>query len=72
MDDLIVSGAVGLVIFAIVIVLVVLGIAWFFRELAQALLTGNVYEFAMLAMVMVIAIMVYVSAGLWLRKNGTI
>ncbi|MFA5332631.1 MAG: hypothetical protein WC342_09650 [Methanoregula sp.] len=72
MDDLIVSGAIGLVVFYAAVILIILGIGWFILEMIAAILAGNIFGFAILALGAAIAAAMYVCVGLWLKKTGTI
>ncbi|MGB8219110.1 MAG: hypothetical protein WCE46_01860 [Methanoregula sp.] len=72
MDDLVVPGVVALVIFYAGIVLVAYGIIRLVIMMVQAFLAGNYLFFFGVIACFVVALLVYVAVGLWLRKTGTI
>ncbi len=72
MDDLVVPGVVALVLFYAGIVLVAYGILRLVVMMVQAFLAGNYLFFSGIVACVVVAALVYVAVGLWLRKTGMI
>ena len=72
MDDLIVSGTIGILALFIAGVLVVYGVASLVIAAAQAVSSGE-YGFVLGAgVIIVLALLVYCGFGLWLRKTDRI
>ena len=72
MDDLIVSGTIGILVLLIAGVLVIYGVASLAIAAAQAVSSGE-YGFVLGAgVIILLALMVYGGFGLWLRKTDRI
>jgi len=72
MDDLIIPGAIGLVVLYTGIALIVYAILLIFYLMFEAAINDNYIVLCEFAVGIASAILAYVLIGLWLRRNGTI
>ena len=72
MDELVVSGAIALLVFYAGIVLVVYGILRLLLLIAQVAFSGDYLVLSGLVADITVVIIAYVIIGLWLRRTGTI